>query len=136
MMPAELGAHPLSEALIDIRLTLRRADRIGIVQSRTRRALEDMARSLHFLDRTYAVLFDRARKDLPVVEVAAIQALQDWVERYAVRQKREDAISLLRHVAAPGTQPCRPAAAVVPFRMTEAWAADLDAAGLYSDRIL
>jgi hypothetical protein len=136
MMPAELGAHPLSEALVDIRLTLRRAERTGIVQCRTRRALEDMARSLHFLDRTYAALFDRARKDLPVGERPMIQALQDWVERHAVRQKREDAIGLLRHVAASGTQPCRPAAAAEPFRMTEAWAADLDAAGLYSGRIL
>jgi len=136
MMPAELGAHALSEALVDIRLTLRRAERSGIVRSRTRRALEDMARSLHFLDRTYAMLFDRALTNLPAPERAVIQPLRDWVQRHAVRQKRDDAIGLLRHLAAAGPHSRRPPAAAPPFRMTESWAADLEAAGLYSDHIL
>jgi hypothetical protein len=136
MMPAELGAHALSEALVDIRLTLRRAERMGIVQGRTRRALEDVARRLHFLDRTYAMLFDRALACLPAPERAVIQPLRDWAEHHAVRQKRDDAIGLLRHLAASGSHPPGPPAALPPFRMTESWAADLEASGLYSDNIL
>jgi hypothetical protein len=136
MMPAELGAHALSEALVDIRMTLRRAERMGIVQGRTRRALEDVARRLHFLDRTYAMLFDRALACLPAPERAVIQPLRDWAEHHAVRQKRDDAIGLLRHLAASGCHSPGPPAAVPPFRMTESWAADLEAAGLYSDNIL
>jgi hypothetical protein len=136
MMPAELGARALSDALVDIRLTLRRAERVGVVGGRTRRALEDMARSLHFLDRTYPLLFDRALTVLPSSERAVIRPLRDWVERHAVHQKQDDAIALLRHLAVSESPSRRPLAPAPPFRMTESWAADLDAAGFYSDDIL
>ncbi|RDI60800.1 TfuA-like protein [Microvirga subterranea] len=134
MMPAELGSQAMSEALIDIRLNLRRAVRYGIISLALRRRLEAIARDMHFIDRTYAALFDNARKLLPNDEAAVIHLLETWVDRHAVRQKRDDAIGLLHHVAAQRstTPPVRTA----PFRMTEAWAADLDAAGLFSENIL
>jgi hypothetical protein len=134
MMPAELGSQALSEALIDIRLTLRRAERCGLMPPTMRRLVEAIARDLHFIDRTYTGLFDEARKQLPIHEAALIESLEAWTERHAVRQKREDAIGLLQHVAVQGSM-TRPGA-TTPFRMTEAWAADLDAAELFSENIL
>ncbi|MBM6594040.1 TfuA-like protein [Microvirga pudoricolor] len=126
MMPPALGGQALGEALIDMRLTFRRAERHGVIDGRLRAALDAAARRLHFLDRTYAALLDDAACVLPDPLRGAVPALRAWIEIHAVRQKREDALGLLRHLAS------RPEETVVapPFRMTEAWAADLDAAGL------
>lgn len=134
MMPSELGSHALSEALVDIRLTLRGAERCGIISPTMRRLLEATARELHFIDRTYMVLFDEVRRLVPNDGSADIHLLEAWVARHAVRQKRKDAIDLLHHVAS--RRFTRGPIETTPFRMTEAWAADLDAAGLLSENIL
>jgi len=134
MMPSELGAQALSEALIDIRLTLRRAERRGLISNEFRRHLEGAARTLHFVDRTYANLFDSALRSLPDEERSAIETLRRWAERHAVQQKRDDALSLLRHLAAGSS--ISETRGSTSFQMTESWAADLDAAGLYLDDIL
>ena len=54
MTPPELGAAALSDALINMRLTLRGAERRGGIPREVRVALENAARSLHFMERTYA----------------------------------------------------------------------------------
>lgn len=135
MMPSALGAGALSEALIDIRLTLRRAQRQSVITHSLRQSLEDLARSLHFVDRTYPNLFDASLRALPSREHPAIATLRSWVDEHAVRQKREDALSLLRHLAR-AVPPIREPLIGPPFRMTESWAADLDAASLFWDNIL
>jgi hypothetical protein len=134
MMPKELGAHPLSEALIDMRLTLRLAERSGIIPSSARIAFESIARGMHFVDRTYTALFNKSRDLLPRGDLDCMPSLPQWVEKHAVRQKRADAIGLLRRLA----NECCSRSPVVPapFYMTEAWAADLDASGLFSENIL
>jgi hypothetical protein len=124
MMPAALGGQALSEALIDMRLTFRRAERQGVTSPDLRAILVDAARRLHFLDRSYAAVFEEA--GLPPELRGAIPALAAWIEDHAVRQKRQDALVLLGHMASHPAE----RAAGPPFRMTEAWAADLDAAGL------
>lgn len=134
MMPSELGAHALSEALIDIRLTLKCAERCGIIAPALRKSLESIARDLHFIDRTYTTLWTSAKSLLPGDEAALIASLALWVESHAIRQKREDALSLLHSIAAQG--PGVPSGKAPHFRMTEAWAADLEAAGLFSENIL
>ena len=53
MAPPELGSFALSDALIDIRLTLRRAERQRIIGRKCRLFLEQGARLLHFTERTY-----------------------------------------------------------------------------------
>jgi hypothetical protein len=137
MTPPELGAHALSEALIDIRLTLRRAERLGLIPGALRRELVNMARAIHFVDRTYENLLDKAMFALSGENGISIDCLRHWIGEHAIRQKRDDALSLLRRLAA-----IDPVTAAVarskrrPFRMTEAWAADLEAAGLYEDNIL
>ena len=130
MMPPELGADALGEALIDMRLTLRLAERGGVISSEMRHALVEVARRLHFTERSYPVLCTRAASSLPSRLRPLIEPLSRWIGDQAVRQRRNDALSLLRRLADPSEVP-RPAPSVsVPFRMTEAWAADLDAAGL------
>jgi hypothetical protein len=134
MSPPELGSAPLSEALINIRLTLRRAMRAGIVTAEERRALETLACNTHFVDRSYPRLLADARSSLPEGSGAALDRLAGWLPTGAIDRKREDAIELLVRLAhCPemlGQRPVTP-----PFRLTEAWAYDLDAAGLWDDDI-
>jgi hypothetical protein len=134
MMPKQLGSQPLSDALIDMRLTLRLAERSGIIPSSARIAFEGIARGMHFVDRTYTALFNRSRDLLPRGDLDCVAPLQHWVEGHAVRQKRADAVGLLRRLANEGYS--RSPVLPVPFCMTEAWAADLDASGLFSEKIL
>jgi hypothetical protein len=131
MSPSELGSQPLSEALINMRLTLRHAERHGILAGEVRRALEGVARSIHFVQRTYPSVLEKARAVLPQRWLPQIDAVERSVSDHLVDQKKADAVALLRWLAdRPDLSPIECLAAA-PFRMTEAWAADLDAAGLY-----
>lgn len=137
MTPPELGAQALSEALINMRITLRCGERGGVIPGEMRRALEDLARSIHFVHRTYERLFDRARSALPKEWSPLIERLERWVAEHATDQKQADAIGLLRCLAAGSVERVGQAGPQPPpFRMTEAWAADLDAAGLFSEDLL
>jgi hypothetical protein len=130
MSPAALGACPLSEALINMRITLRRAERAGTIPPPMRWALEELARSMHFIDRSYIALFESARRALPKNFSDRLEPLEEWVAGHAVDQKRDDAVALLRQLGGPRP----PLLASVDskkfsFRLTDAWLADLDAAG-------
>ncbi|MCF6100931.1 TfuA-like protein [Mesorhizobium muleiense] len=134
MCPSELGAAALSEALINIRLTLKRALRAGIINAVERRSLEVLARDTHFVDRSYPRLLAEARSSLPSKSATALDRLADWLPRSAIDRKREDATGLLAKLA------CCPellahAPMTPPFTLTEAWAYDLGAAGLWDDDI-
>ena len=128
MTPPEVGAEALGEALINIRLTLRRAAREGILPKDLRRGLEALARAMPFRERSYDALLAGAYASLPSPLHAHISDLERWLPDHAVDQKRADAVGLLRALATQDiATPNRPAA---PFRMTEAFAADLAAFGL------
>lgn len=129
MAPPELGSAALGEALINMRLTLKRAERRGIIGPPARAALERLARAQYFVGRSYAAMLDAARREAR--DLAEIDALERWLPGNAVDAKRTDAIGLLRHLAARGREGLpRPR---TPFELTEAWAADLDAAGQWDD---
>jgi hypothetical protein len=130
MSPPELGAVPLSEALINMRLTLHRAARAGILAAEERRALEALARNTHFVDRSYSRLVADAHATLDARSADALDRLSGWLPTGAIDRKREDAVGLLARLSSkPGLLRQRPLAP--PFRLTEAWAYDLDAAGLW-----
>jgi hypothetical protein len=126
MAPPELDSAPLGDALLDIRLTLHRARREGVVTADACRALEALARAMPFVDRSHDALVQMARSQSALREAAA--RLEAWLPGRAVTRKRDDAVALLRRLAAADPGPPQPSA---PFRLTEAWAADLDAAGLW-----
>lgn len=134
MCPPELGATALSEALINMRLTLRRAMRAGIVTSEERFALEQLARDTHFIDRSYSRLITEARAALPRGSGGNLNRLADWLPSGALDRKREDAIGLLTCLAR-SPKPTWKHPHTPPFRLTEAWAYDLDAASLWDDDI-
>jgi hypothetical protein len=133
MTPNELGAQPLGEALINMRLTLRRAERRAVIGREDRLSLEEIARSMHFLDRSYPGLFLRARDALPRERARRISDLETWVAANAIDQKRADAVALLGHLAqirtGIGHAPF-PIMRAPDVRLTEAWHRDLAALGL------
>ncbi|MBB3771970.1 hypothetical protein FHS55_002579 [Angulomicrobium tetraedrale] len=135
MMPLELGAGSLSEALINIRLTLRAARRAGIVSREQQRALEAAARATYFIDRHYPTIIAAARLALKDADRAGLDRFEQWWPTNAIDQKRADALGLLRRLAA-APYLLRPLAHRPAFRMTEAFAQDLDAAGLRPDDFL
>jgi hypothetical protein len=137
--PAELGARPLSDALINMRLTLRRGERVGVIPGEMRRALEGLAQSMHFVDRTYADLFRRARSKFDPKWATSIDPIENWVRGNAVDQKKADALSLLKYLATVELEGARPTAfrsQPTSFRLTEAWVEDLEAAGLDPIKLL
>jgi hypothetical protein len=133
MTPNEFGARPLSEALVNMRLTLRHSERKGVITRDDRLALLRLARSIHFLDRTYPSLFRRARASFSGEQGRRVDELEEWVAANAIDQKRADAIGLLQYLAQNRTQfeqaPVR-AGKASAFRLTEAWREDLAALGV------
>ena len=103
--PAEAG-YPATEALVDIRATLAAASEAGTIDAAEMRELMTAARSVFYKHRTWRTVLDAA--SLPEDRLAA---LRDWLPRNRVRQKRLDALALLRHLADRQDAPPAP-----PFR--------------------
>jgi hypothetical protein len=122
--PTELGAKALGEALVNIRLTLRRLERSGIIERGLRRDMEAIAESIHFLDRNYENLFSEARAVLPSSGRDGLARLARLLPTHAVDQKRLDAVGLL-HLLSEGPATLR-GGPPFPFTLTEAWAYDLE----------
>ena len=134
MTPPQLGAEALSEALVSMRLTLRRACREKVLSDDQRRALEVIARATNFVDRSYGQLIEQARRTLPAQWADAIERFERWLPGNAIDQKREDAVGLLTRLAYEPSL-LAPRQFRPPFRMTEAWAHDLSADGLWDESI-
>ncbi|MBY5324798.1 TfuA-like protein [Rhizobium johnstonii] len=97
MAPVELGSSALGDALIDIRLSLRKAERAGVIEKWFRHHLESLARALHFSERSFPKLFAAAENSRsPIDQLGELKA---WLKAGAVNQKRTDAVNLLKYLA-------------------------------------
>jgi len=92
--PAEIGYLAASEAMVNIRATLARAEADGILTASSRRALESFGKSLYFPQRCWSTLLEG--KAIDGVAEAELSALQDWLPHGRVDQKREDALEMLQ----------------------------------------
>ena len=91
--PAELGHVQASEAMVNIRATLARAEAEGVLCSGSRNALEAFAKSMFFPQRSWEALFEGAAT-LGVFE-SERAALSAWLPCGRVDQKRADALEML-----------------------------------------
>jgi len=92
--PAETGFVAASEAMVNIRYTLRKAERLGVISRRFRQELETVGKKLFYPDRNYSVLLHQASDGARTKgEVARLRA---WLPKGRVDQKRDDAIAMLR----------------------------------------
>jgi len=116
---AEEGYRPLSEALVNIRATLRAAERASAISTATRVRLEEIAQSLFYPDRCYPILLRRAAMvGLPSEQ---LDALQSFLREGRVDQKRLDAITLLRTMRERFASAVEPKRVDYPFEPTDAW---------------
>jgi hypothetical protein len=96
--PAELSYVPTSEAMVNIRSTLVRAEAEGVICASTCHALEMAAKSRHFADRTWPGLLEDGRAaGLDALEMAGLEA---WLPGGMVDQKRLDAVEMLEAIEA------------------------------------
>ena len=86
----------LSEPLINIRFTLKRALDEGIITGQEHDALLAAARSVFYPQRTYARIVSSAGESL---DPLAKERFLLWVEDHAVDRKRQDAIEALEFIA-------------------------------------
>ena len=128
MAPDDLGAAALSEALVNMRLTFRRAERTGVISADQRRALDRSARDTHFTERSY----DRAIADVRAVSqgdrtTAALDDLEVWLPTGRIDQKADDASRLLRVMASlsHGGPKKTEDRVAEPMPLTEVWLWDV-----------
>ncbi len=95
--PAEMG-YPASDAMVDIRATLARAVEEAVIDLEAAIAIAAVAKALFYKQRSYATVLERARA--AGIDAAAIARLEAWLPTGRVAQKRLDAETLLRHLAA------------------------------------
>lgn len=118
---ADDGHRPLSIALVDIRFTLRRAEREQIIDRETKISLVNIGKALHFRERNYSALFRKARAS--AVSAEQLSALEGWLPRGLTHQKRDDAVSLLSHLRAWLDARPPPKEVSFSFSHTDAWEA-------------
>ena len=91
--PKETGYLVLSEPMVNIRATLEKAIEQRVISPDTRQALEALAKSLFYQQRSWEALFDHPdAKTLPAAERIALQA---WLPQGRIDVKREDALAML-----------------------------------------
>ncbi|MDD1696177.1 MAG: TfuA-related McrA-glycine thioamidation protein [Methanoregula sp.] len=86
----------LSEPLINIRFTLKRAEDAGIINSSEHDALLAAARSVFYPRRTYRIIVSKAGNSL---DVKTRERFLVWVETGQVDQKRVDAVAALEYIS-------------------------------------
>jgi hypothetical protein len=119
--PAENGYRAHSEAMVNIRATLRRALSEGVIRAATRDGLERIGKGLFYADRAYpAILELAAQQALPKDELAALRA---WLPRGRVNQKRADALSMVRAMRERLASDPGPKQVQFSFEHTDAWEA-------------
>jgi hypothetical protein len=92
--PAEVGFRASSEAMVNIRQTLRKAERVGVISKELHAALVKIGKDLFYPDRSYSLIVRRALQcGLPEGQLAR---LRRWLPDGQLNQKREDAVAMLR----------------------------------------
>ncbi|MGF1626257.1 MAG: TfuA-like protein [Alphaproteobacteria bacterium] len=126
--PPEMGSRPLTQALVDLRMTLRAAAREGAIGHAARTRLERAAASLNFRERTLAAAVEHAFAS--ELDRAARTALAGALAARLVDQKRRDALHALCVVRGLHQGGGLVAGPGFPFTWTTAFLRDLRHAGL------
>ena len=117
--PEEFGYRQISEAMVNLRAGLQRAEAAGLISPATRQALLREAKRMFYPERSWPRLLEcGAGSGLPEGELAA---LRDFVRRENPNVKRDDAIELLRRVAAECAAGMAPHQPDFHFEPTSFW---------------
>ncbi len=125
--PAASGYRAISEAMVNIRFTLKAAVEAGVVGEGTRRELLARAKSTFYPHRSWAGLLREAAEasespEAPeTLETREITALRAWLPDGRVDQKRADARALLAHLASRRESEPGPKQVSFRFQHTDGW---------------
>jgi len=114
---AELEFRAQSEAMVNVRATLRAALAAGVLRPATHDALISAAKAMFYADRSYPALLAVAR-EAGLAPQRELDALRAWLPAGRVDAKRTDALAMLRAMRVEASEPQRVRYA---FQHTEAW---------------
>lgn len=123
MAPAQLGSFVLGDALIDIRLTLKKAVLDGIIKRQLQVTLESLARSIHYTERSFGKLISMAAEH--GMSNRELRAFDLWLAGGKRKQKEDDAISLLAFLSSNSFE-IEKISEPRSFELTEAFAYDME----------
>jgi hypothetical protein len=126
--PPELGCRPLTQALVDLRLTFRKAERRGRIDAALRRRLDAAAGRLNFRDRTLDQVVEAALGC--AADAGPSQQLAVELQASFASQKKIDALKALAWLNSCSHRSLLPDPALRPFRFTAAFQRDLQDAGI------
>jgi hypothetical protein len=126
--PPELGCRPMTQALVDLRLTFRVAERRGRIDAALRRRLEAEAGRLNFRDRTLDQVVEAALG--PNADAGSRRHLVVELQASFTSQKKIDALQALAWLNSCNHRNLLPDPALRPFRFTAAFLRDLQDAGI------
>ena len=86
-----------SEAMIDIRFNLFIAQRRGVIDEITKRAIARIAKSTYFPYRSYADILDQTNKIYPQLE-HDLESFRSYIRNNRVSLKERDAIRLIEYI--------------------------------------
>ncbi len=117
--PAEKGYASGSEAMVNIRATLRRACDEQLLSRNTATHLTALAKDTFYAQRCYPALLAAGKAGgLPRAELDALGA---WLPRHRIDQKRLDALDLLDTLSELLAQDPKPKRVGYTFHATDAW---------------
>ena len=117
--PAEIGFQAASEAMVNIRMTLQKAELLNVISTELRVALEKIGKELFYPDRNYSLLLRCASESgLPETHLAR---LRQWLTKNRVNQKKQDAIAMLRLMRRQLARGLKPKRVSFCFQYTATW---------------
>jgi hypothetical protein len=117
--PPELGYVQLSEAMVNIRATIKKASGADAISPTTAAALIGIAKSFYYKNRSYErLLAEASARQLPSDELAHLKA---WLPKNLVNQKRLDAVAMLQAIKAAHAAAVAPTPASYVFEHTILW---------------
>ncbi len=115
--PAEDGYRALSDAMVNVRATLRAAGRAGVITEATRARLEAVAKRTFYQERSLAGLVREC------AGLDGVDALRAWLPGGRVDQKRLDALALFARLRDDAARGLGPVEVDYAFEHTDAWEA-------------
>ena len=116
--PPELDYRPLSEALVNIRASLQRACRQGVLSDFESAQLLELGKQLYYRERHWDRLLEAAKA---LIEPMRLDAFRTWLRSNRVDQKRHDACLLLRYLRRFAGCPTRQPEINFVFEATQSW---------------
>ena len=121
--PEETGYLQITEATVNMRATLTRAVVEKAIDQAGADRLIALARGAYWKERSYDQLLADAAK--AGIADSALAKLRAWLPSHKVNQKRDDAIAMLRQMAADAERSTQPKQTDFDFQHTVAWDAVL-----------